>query len=75
MLSKDYKDDPRPEVRSLFKQTFGIVAFEDPMEVGGSVAEIVSKEARVALGDELNTAILSAFVPFVPVCQKYLPAC
>ena len=59
-LSNAYQSDTRPEVRQLFKQTFGIVAWEDPSEAGGSVASVVSYEARVNLANELNQAILSS---------------
>lgn len=59
-LSNDYKSDTRLEVRQLFKQTFGIVAWEDPLKAGGSVASVVSYEARVNLANELNQAILKS---------------
>lgn len=58
-LSSDYKADSRPQVRDIFKRTFGIVAWEDPMTAGGVIAEVVGHEARVALATELNQAILS----------------
>lgn len=56
VLLTDYKHDVRPEVKMIFKQTFGIVAYEDPMAVAGVAAEV---ESRVALANELNRAILS----------------
>ncbi|RDB28553.1 Ran-binding protein 9 [Hypsizygus marmoreus] len=59
-LSSDYKDDSRPEVRQLFKRTFAIVAWEDPMTAGGIVTEVVGHEARVTLANELNQAILKS---------------
>jgi len=58
-LSKAYKDDERPEVKEIFKRTFAIVAWEDPMTAGGLVSEVVGQEARVVLANELNKAILS----------------
>lgn len=60
-LSNDYQSDTRPECQELFKKTFGIVAWEDPLEAGGAVAELVGHDARVALAHELNQAILSGF--------------
>ncbi|KAF9014768.1 SPRY-domain-containing protein [Hymenopellis radicata] len=57
-LRNDYKSDHRAEVKSIFMKTFGIVAFEDPRDAGGEVAEVVGHEARVALANELNQAIL-----------------
>ncbi|KDR85244.1 hypothetical protein GALMADRAFT_233989 [Galerina marginata CBS 339.88] len=57
-LSNDYQSDPRPELQQLFKNTFGIVAWEDPLEAGGPIADLAGHDARVALAHELNQAIL-----------------
>lgn len=61
-LSNEYKDDARTEVRQIFKRTFAIVAWEDPVTAGGVVAEVVGHSAKVALANELNQAILSKLV-------------
>lgn len=61
-LQADYKSDSRPEVRSIFKRTFGIVAWHNPLEAGGQAAEVAGQDARVELANELNQAILSAFL-------------
>ena len=58
-LSKNHQSDPRPELQQLFKKTFGIVAWEDPLEAGGSTADIVGHNSRIALAHEVNQAILS----------------
>ena len=58
-LSNNYKADTRPQVKEIFKRTFAIVAWEDPMMAGGLVTDVVGHEARVALAAELNQAILS----------------
>ena len=58
-LSKNYQSDPRPELQQLCKKTFGIVAWEDPLEAGGSIADIVGHNSRIALAHEVNQAILS----------------
>ncbi|PFH54698.1 hypothetical protein AMATHDRAFT_134637 [Amanita thiersii Skay4041] len=58
VLANDYKADTRSEVRQLFKRTFAIVAWDDPREAGGLVAEVVSLEARINLANELNQTIL-----------------
>jgi Ran-binding protein 9/10 len=60
-LSNDYKADTRPQVKEIFKRTFAIVAWEDPMMAGGVVTEVVGHEASVALATELNQAILSEY--------------
>jgi hypothetical protein len=62
MLSNDHKADTRPQVREIFKRTFAIVAWEDPMTTGGLVSEVVGHEAKVALASELNQAILSEYL-------------
>ncbi|KAG6854081.1 hypothetical protein C0991_010828 [Blastosporella zonata] len=59
-LSKDYKEDARPEVKQIFKRTFAIVAWEDPASAGGVVTEVVGHAAKVALANELNQAILKS---------------
>lgn len=59
VLQTDYKTDDRSKVHAIFKQTFGIIAWDDPLGVGGDTAEVASHEARVTLANELNQAILS----------------
>ncbi|KIM84722.1 hypothetical protein PILCRDRAFT_67832 [Piloderma croceum F 1598] len=59
-LQSDYKTDSRPEVQAIFNRTFGVVAYEDPLEAGGDVAEVAGQEARVALATELNQDILQS---------------
>ncbi|KAF8887755.1 hypothetical protein BD779DRAFT_1440522 [Infundibulicybe gibba] len=59
-LSGDYKRDTRPEVEAVFKRTFSIVAFDDPVEAGGVAAEVAGREARVKLAEEVNEAILKS---------------
>lgn len=63
-LSKNYQSDPRPELQQLFKKTLGIVAWEDPLEAGGSIADTVGHNSRIALAHEVNQAILSKW--YVP---------
>jgi len=58
-LSKNYQSDPRPELQQIFKKTFGIVAWEDPLEAGGSIADTAGHNSRIALAHEVNQAILS----------------
>ncbi|KAH9486651.1 Ran-binding protein 10 [Psilocybe cubensis] len=59
-LSNDCQSETRPELQQLFKQTFGIVAWEDPLEAGSPVATLVGHEARVVLAHEINEAILKS---------------
>ncbi|PBL01436.1 hypothetical protein ARMGADRAFT_426268 [Armillaria gallica] len=59
-LQADYKADHRPEVKGIFKKTFSILAWDDPLEAGGTAAEVVGIEAKIALANELNQAILKS---------------
>jgi hypothetical protein len=68
-LQSDYKTDSRPEVRAIFNRTFGVVAYEDPLEAGGEAAEVAGHEARILLATELNQDILRECLPLV--CQLY----
>lgn len=61
-LQADYKSDTRPEVQILFDRTFSIVAYDDPVEAGGDVAELASQEARGKLAQDMNQAILGEHV-------------
>jgi hypothetical protein len=74
-LQTDYKTDERPEVQTIFKRTFGLVAYVDPTDAGNEVAEIVGQEARVKLANEMNQAILSVFwfLTFPPLPSTDLP--
>jgi Ran-binding protein 9/10 len=60
-LEMDYKSDSRPEVKTYLNRTFSVVAYEDPLAVGGDVGEIAGQEAREILATELNKAILGTF--------------
>ncbi|KAG5646863.1 hypothetical protein DXG03_001939 [Asterophora parasitica] len=69
-LSNDYKNDARLEVKQIFKRTFAIVAWEDPLTAGGVVSEVVGHDAKVALANELNRAILrSQGRPPIPLLE------
>lgn len=58
-LTNDFHSDSRPELQQLYRKTFGIVAWEDPLEEGSGMADIVGHESRIALAIEINQAILS----------------
>ncbi|THU90771.1 SPRY-domain-containing protein [Dendrothele bispora CBS 962.96] len=59
-LDRDYRKDERPEVRSIFKKSFSVLAFYDPLEAGGITAEVAGHDARIELANELNQAILKS---------------
>lgn len=59
-LEADYKSDTRPAVQTHRLRTFGLVAYEDPENVGGEVGALAGQEARVQLAGEVNQAILQS---------------
>lgn len=67
LLSNDYQSNTRPEVQDVFRMTLGIVAWDDPAEAGGPVAELVSHNARIALAHEVNQAILSEWTCVIQI--------
>lgn len=58
-FNDDYKLEKRPELRQMFEQASSVIAWDNPLEVGGDVAELAGHEARIALANEVNEAILS----------------
>jgi len=73
------QSDPRPELQQLFKKTFGIVAWEDPLEAGGATADIVGQNSRIALAHEVNQAILKSqgrpVQPALETVYRHTSAC
>jgi hypothetical protein len=57
-LHTNYSSNERPEVRELFKRTFGLVAYENPLEVGGDVSKLAGQGDRDDLAACVNTGIL-----------------
>lgn len=57
-LQTEFGSDPRPEVQDLLKRTVGIVAYQDPAN-NPQTRELVGLEARLALAEDVNRAILS----------------
>lgn len=57
-LQTEFGSDTRPEVQDLLKRTVGIVAYQDPAN-NPQTRELVGFEARVALAEDVNRAILS----------------
>jgi len=60
LLNADYEHDERPPVQYLFRRTFSLVAYENPLEVGGDVSRLAGQGAREELATELNEAILAS---------------
>jgi hypothetical protein len=56
-LKVEYGHHPRREVQRMLEETFGLVAWEDPMSAP-EVAYLMRPQRRVDVGEELNAAIL-----------------
>ena len=60
-LQAEFKDDHRKESRSL-SEVFALLAYANPLEVK-EVAHLLDRKGRVAVAEELNSAILGKISP------------
>ncbi|RYP87441.1 hypothetical protein DL770_004779 [Monosporascus sp. CRB-9-2] len=58
-LQAEFKDDPRREVGKALSEVFALVAYENPLQVK-EIAHLLDRKGRVAVAEELNSAILSS---------------
>ncbi|TLD05976.1 uncharacterized protein PgNI_08553 [Pyricularia grisea] len=56
-LQAEFKDDPRREVKKTLEEIFALVAYKDPLQ-SKEMAHLLDKKGRVAVAEELNSAIL-----------------
>lgn len=61
-LQAEYKDDPRREIAKALNEVFSLLAYPNPLQVK-EVAPLLDRKGRVAVAEELNSAIL---------CKSYL---
>jgi Ran-binding protein 9/10 len=64
-LQAEFKDDPRREVHKSLEDAFALFAYEDPLNAK-EVSHLLKREGRVAVAEELNSAILGVCAPSVP---------
>lgn len=57
-LQAEFVDDPRREVSKALSEAFSLMAYQDPLSVK-EVAHLLHPNGRVAVAEELNSAILS----------------
>ena len=69
-LELDYKDDTRPEITAYLKQTFSVVAYEDPLNAAGEVGRIAGQDSRNTLAREMNEAILGTSRRYTIRCPR-----
>ncbi|KAF3058523.1 hypothetical protein GL218_05464 [Daldinia childiae] len=58
-LQEDFRDDTRPETTKTLNEVFSLLAYPNPLEVK-EVAPLLDRKGRVAVAEELNSAILSS---------------
>lgn len=62
-LQAEFQDDPRREVKKALDDVFSLMAYHDPFN-SKEVCHLLDPSGRVAVAEELNSAILCKF-PFV----------
>jgi hypothetical protein len=60
VLQAEFKDDPRREVSKALEDAFALIAYPDPLNAK-EVAHQLDPSGRVAVAEELNSAILRTF--------------
>ncbi|RDL40364.1 Uncharacterized protein BP5553_00343 [Venustampulla echinocandica] len=58
-LQAEFKDDPRREVSKALEEAFALIAYTDPLNAK-EVSHLLDPKGRVAVAEELNSAILSS---------------
>ncbi|KAI1657251.1 SPRY-domain-containing protein [Daldinia decipiens] len=58
-LQEDFRDDTRSETTKTLNEVFSLLAYPNPLEVK-EVAPLLDRKGRVAVAEELNSAILSS---------------
>jgi len=56
-LQAEFKNDPRREVSKALEDAFALIAYEDPINAK-EVSHLLDPSGRVAVAEELNSAIL-----------------
>lgn len=56
-LEAEFSHDPRREVKKSLQDAFALLAYEDPIN-SKEVSHLLRREGRVAMAEELNSAIL-----------------
>jgi hypothetical protein len=65
ILQAEFEHDPRQEVQKSLRDAFALLAYEDPLNAK-EVSHLLKREGRVAVAEELNSAILGMWVASEP---------
>jgi hypothetical protein len=57
LLQAEFESDPRREIKRALKEAFALIAYDDPWSAR-EVSHLLKKDARMAVAEELNSAIL-----------------
>ncbi|KAI1140323.1 SPRY domain-containing protein [Hypoxylon sp. FL0543] len=60
-LQAEFRDDPRREISKTLSEVFSLLAYPNPLQVK-EVAHLLDRRGRVAVAEELNSAILCEFI-------------
>lgn len=72
-LQAEFKDDPRREVGKALEDAFSLIAYKDPINEK-TVSHLLDPSGRVAVAEELNSAILRKFFsPLLYGFEKSIP--
>ncbi len=66
VLQAEFEHDPRREVQKSLRDAFALLAYEDPIN-SKEVSHLVKREGRVAVAEELNSAILGMLL----LCHQF----
>ncbi|KAI8966622.1 SPRY-domain-containing protein [Daldinia sp. FL1419] len=58
-LQEEFRDDEKPETTKTLNEVFSLLAYPNPLQVK-EVAPLLDRKGRVAVAEELNSAILSS---------------
>ncbi|KAI1380955.1 SPRY-domain-containing protein [Hypoxylon crocopeplum] len=58
-LQAEFEDDPRREISKALNEVFSLLAYPNPLQVK-EVSHLLDRKGRVAVAEELNSAILSS---------------
>lgn len=70
-LQEEFKDDPRREVSKALGDIFHLLAYPNPFQVK-EIAHLLDRRGRVAVAEELNSAILCKHQPLSLVLYSHL---
>lgn len=62
-LQIEYANDDRREVRAALEEIFSLMAYQNPLKES-QVAHLLDRKGRIAVAEELNSAILRMSFPF-----------